>query len=116
MKWLLKFAAIVVANSIALWVAHHYIVGFNITGTIIEYVKIGGLLTVLGLFAKPLLKLVLSPIIILTFGLALIAINALLLYVLDILSKNLTIDSIEALVLGTLVISAVNFVFNLIFR
>ena len=53
-----------------------------------------------------------TPIIILTFGLGIIAVNALIIYLLDILMVNITITGLVPLVYGTLVISLINMAIN----
>jgi uncharacterized membrane protein YvlD (DUF360 family) len=70
---------------------------------------------------KPLLALVLGPIILITLGLGIIIVNAIILYLLPILANHLdflrgsiTIQSIPALFLATIIVSVVNFVIHLI--
>ena len=109
MKFLAKLILIIIANAAALWVAIKYIDGFGISGGAEEIISIAIVLTALNFFLKPILKLVLGPIIVLTLGLGLILVNAIVLYLLDLISKNLNIEGILALLYGTILISAVNF-------
>ena len=113
MRLIAKLIVIIVANALAIWVAAKYIDGFSLTGGIREIIIAGAIFTLLNFFLKPILKLLLGPIIILTLGFGLILVNALILYILDISSPNLTIEGISALVYSTILIGVINFVFHL---
>ncbi len=113
MRFLAKLVLIVGANTAAIWAAGKYIDGFHIAGNLYEIASIAVILIALNFFLKPLLKMVLGPIIVLTLGLGLILVNAIVLYVLDLFSKNLAIDGVRPLFYATILISAVNFVVHL---
>lgn len=112
-KFLAKIFVAIVANAIGLWAAAAYIPGFKLTGEFRDIIIIAAILTALNFLLKPILKLILGPIVVLTLGLGIVVVNALILYVLDILSKNLTIETIPALVFSTVIIGLINFVFHL---
>lgn len=109
-----KIVVAVLVNALGLWAAAKYIPGFSVGGGYEGLFVLAAILTVLNFTLKPVLKLLFGPIIILTLGLGLVVVNALVLYALDRFSTNLTIDTIPALVYGSLVIGAVNFIFHLI--
>lgn len=113
MKFLAKIVVAVAVNAFALVAADAYIPGFVLSGDFKQLLTIAAILTALNFFLKPVLKLVLGPVIVLTLGLGLIVVNALILYLLDILSKNLTIQTIPALIYGGLLIGVVNFITHL---
>lgn len=102
-----------VANALALWAAATYISGFHLEGDLKELAIIALILWGLNVFLKPVLTLFFGPIIILTLGLGLIAVNAFILYILDLISENITIENTQALLLGTLLIGVINFIFHL---
>ena len=52
----------------------------------------------------------LSAIIVLTLGLGLVLVNAIILYLLDFLSENLMIETIPALLWGAVIIGFLNFI------
>lgn len=116
MRWLSKIIFLVAVNALGLWAAGKYINGFHLNGGLKELLSIAVILTVLNLVLRPILKLFFGPIIVITLGLGLIVVNAIILYVLDFLSVNLTIDTITALLYATLLTSAINFVFHLATR
>lgn len=114
MKALAKLIIAVIANAAGLLAAGYLIKGFVIIeADILNLALLALVLTVLNLFLKPFLKLLLGPIIILTFGLGLIFVNMTILYILDILFKNLTIEGIGALIYSSIIIGLINFVFHL---
>jgi len=98
------------ANLFSLWTASYFVPGFIISKDTQSFLIIGLLFTLINLFIRPLLKLVLSPLIILTLGLGIIVVNAVVLYLLDYFSTNVSIIDIPSLVYATLIISAVNLV------
>ena len=69
--------------------------------------------TFVTLIIRPIIKLVLTPVIILTFGLFNLVITDGLLYIVDKYSQNLTISGLPALIYGTLLITIINIIFRL---
>ena len=97
------------SNLIALLLAGTFISGFEISSNIVNLFIVAAIFTLINLYIRPLVKMILSPIIILTLGLFTLVINAGMLYLLDIFSVNVTIIGIESLIYGTLLIAAINF-------
>lgn len=112
-RWIAKIVVAIVLNAIGFWLAIKYISGFSVSGDFKQFLAIAVLFTALNFFLKPILKLVLGPIIILTLGLGVVIVNALIIYILDIFSQNLTIETVLALLYTTLIMSAINVVFHL---
>lgn len=113
MKSLAKLIVAIVANAAGLLAAGYFVQGFVIDASMQNLLVLAAILTVLNFFLKPFLKLLLGPVIILTFGLGLILVNMTVLYILDALSANLTIENIAALVYSSIIIGLVNFVFHM---
>ncbi|MDP2599062.1 MAG: phage holin family protein [Candidatus Liptonbacteria bacterium] len=114
MKFIGKLVAHTLANALGFWAAIKYIPGFTITGDWEAFFVLAFALTILNFVLKPILKMILGPIIILTLGFGLILVNALILYGLDRFSTNLTIETIPALIYSTILIGLINFLFHLI--
>jgi putative membrane protein len=118
MKFISRFLFSIFSNLLAFFIAIRFIKGFVVSGdstTIFDVsvpvlLVVVALFTVINLFIRPIIKLILGPIIIITFGLGILVVNALMLYLLDSFSKNVTIQGLEPLVYATLIISAVNLV------
>ena len=100
------------SNFIALLLAGNFIAGFQISNDLVNLSIAAAVFTVINLYIRPLIKMILSPLVILTLGLFTLIINAGMLYLLDILSENVTITGIEPLIYGTLLITGVNFLLH----
>mgnify|MGYP001567012517 CR=1 FL=1 len=101
---------------LALWLASMYIEGVVLTGGYWEIALAGIVFSLVNFILKPILKLALGPLILLTFGIAAILINMGILKLTDTLLPQLDIMTLGALVLATLLMSAVNIVLHLVFR
>ena len=99
---------IILGNSVALYVASFFVTGFNVIGGIKEYLFAGVLLGLLNKIAKPPIKLLTMPLIILTLGLLLVATNALMLWLVHYTFDFIIIESITALVWATVIVAIVN--------
>ncbi len=116
MGLLKRIIVLIIANVAALWAASYLIQGFHIESTWWSFLSVSLLLTVAGLIIKPILKLIFSPLIIITLGLFTLIINAVVLFVVDIFSANLDIQGWSPLMYATLLITAVNIIFSLMSR
>ncbi len=120
MHWLFKLLIMVLGNAFALWLANKYVPGLVLNATIGQLIVIGLVLTLLNFFLKPILTLILGPLIVITLGLGIIVVNAIVLFVLPILANridflhgSIMIQDVMALFLTTLIVSAVNLVIHL---
>jgi putative membrane protein len=113
MKFLAKIVLAVIVNAGALLVAAYLLPGFELRGNFLDIAWMALVLTALNYVLKPILKLILGPIIVLTFGLGLILVNVLVIYLLDIFSPNLTIQGALTLLYASLLIGVINFFFHL---
>ena len=119
MHWFARLVIIVGGNALALWLANMWVPGFVLNGGAITLILIALVLAVLNFLFKPLLTLVLGPIIILTLGLGVLVVNALILYILpiiadhiDFLHGSIIIQNIPALFFATLIVSIINFIIH----
>lgn len=111
MKILQKFALLLVANAIALYLATRIIDGVSIPLALESFALVVAVLSLIHLFIRPLIKIILTPLIILTLGLANILVNALTLYLLDLILPSVAISGLWPLFLTTLVVSIVSTIF-----
>ena len=98
-----------VSNLVALWAASRWVSGFAVSNDLRSYLWVAAILTLLNIFIRPILKLVLTPIIILTLGLGIIIVNMIIVFILSNISSDVTLGGIEALFFTSLIISFVNF-------
>jgi|SRR3989344_1575218 len=116
MRFLAKLILAVVVNAVALLAADAWVTGLTLTGGYGGLLTVAAILTLLNFLVKPLLKLVLGPIIVLTLGLGLIFVHVLVLAILDFLSPDLSIGNVSAYFVTALIIGLVNFSFHLLTR
>lgn len=113
-KLISRIIIIFVINLIGLALAAYFVNGFSLSSDPVTYLKVAAIFTVLNLFIRPILKLLLSPLVLITFGLGILVVNALVLYLLyRVYPIGVSIDmsaGLYPLVYATLIISAVHFV------
>ncbi|MFH1346829.1 MAG: phage holin family protein [Spirochaetota bacterium] len=100
------------SNVVALLAATYFIEGFVIESGFNNLLLAAVVLTFINALIRPIIKLILTPIIFLTFGLGVIIVNTLMLYLLDKLLPSITITGILPLFYATLIISVVNLIVN----
>ena len=100
----------------AIWAAASVVSGVTFDtshwGGVVLVALVFGVVNVL---LKPLLTLIGLPLILLTFGLFSLVINAALLQITDALTASLTVDGFWPAVLGALVVSVVSWLLELFF-
>ena len=109
---MMGFIIRILGNSVALWIASWFVAGFIFSGGIKEYVMAGVVLGLLNMIIKPIVKFISFPVIILTLGLFIIVINALLLWLVDYIFDFITISNVMSLVWATIVIAIVNMIIS----
>jgi putative membrane protein len=109
----------VLINAAALWVAVAIVPGLDWNGgEWWKFLLVAIAFSLINTYIKPILRIVTIPISILTLGLFLLIINALLLLLLDAISKQLrlgfTVADFWAALLGSIVISIVGWVLSMV--
>ncbi len=112
MKFIRSIIFHIFSNAIAILAAAYFISGFSFSGDFIALSIAAAILTGINLILRPILRLLLGPLIILTFGLFTIIINAVTLYLLDILSDPLIIEGYISLLIATILFSIINAIVN----
>jgi len=98
------------ANVLALYLADLWVAGFAVSGGWQGYLIAGLVLGILNLIVRPILKIISTPLIIISLGLFLIVINAVILWFTSQLTHYIIIENLIALLWATLIIAAVNFI------
>lgn len=112
----------VVITAVALWLAVTFVDGLGLaTGDLHPVVVYLGLAVVFGLVnavVRPIVKLISLPLYVLTLGLFMLVVNALMLWLTGWISEQtsygLTVDSFGAAFVGALIVSVVSFVLTLV--
>ncbi len=108
MRFILHFIISFIGNAIALVLAAHFIGGFSLMPDLVSIASVAVLLTIANVVIRPILRIILTPVIIITLGLFNLVLNAGLLYAVDILSSSLTISGLPTLAYATILITVVN--------
>lgn len=109
-----RIVILLIANLTALLAADYFIDGFEIIKTPEQIVIATVIFTALSIFIKPILKIIFSPIIIITLGLGILIVNAVILKTLDFLSSGVIISGIKELFYATLIISGINIIVSIL--
>jgi len=113
MKLIFKIILFIIVNALAIIIAAHLVKGFNFEGNLTDLTIAAAIITLFNIFIRPILKLILAPLITLTFGILAFVINAGILYLLDKFSPSITINGLSPLIIATIIISFVNILVNL---
>ena len=98
------------ANILALYLADLWVAGFAVSGGWAGFIVAGLVLGILNLIIRPILKIISFPLIVVSLGLFLIVINAVVLWLAAQLTNFIAIENLIALLWATLIIAAVNFI------
>lgn len=102
------FVVRILGNSLALYVAFYLVPGFVVKGGPKEYLMAGILLGLLNTLVKPMLKIVTLPLIILTLGLFILILDAVMLWAVDYIFDFVIIQDAWALIWATIIVGIVN--------
>jgi putative membrane protein len=117
---MVKFILRVVANSFSFWVAALVLDGVNLEGNFIQILLLGVVFGLVNALIKPFLKLISTPLIVLTLGLFTLIINTLLLlfteWLMSLLSDPpvLQIDGFLNALLASVIISLISWLLSLL--
>lgn len=100
-----------IVNGLGLLAARIFIPGVSLVISIENLALVAAALTLLNLILKPVLKFILHPFVVITFGLFLIVINMGLLWLIDFLFDPLEFSGLAALFWTTIILSVLNFIF-----
>lgn len=106
---IISFFLHIVANGLAILIAVRFIPGVVYSYEPISLLKIALILALANAFIKPILKLLFSPLILLTLGLFTIVINIFLIWLVVYFVPELSISGITAYFWTMIVISIFNF-------
>lgn len=112
-------------NGVAIWLASEWVKGITIHGPdnttsdkILVIAIVAVIFTIVNALVKPIVKLLSLPLVILTLGLFLLVVNALMLWltskITETTSYQLHVDGFWAAVLGGIIISLVNWVLGVL--
>ena len=105
-------------NAAAIYVAVVIVPGLGFTGEWWKLLIVAAIFSLVNTFLKPVLRILTLPLTLITFGLFLLVINALMLLLTGAVSSELslgfTVDSFLAALLGSIVISLVGLALSMV--
>ncbi|MGH3016002.1 MAG: phage holin family protein [Gaiellaceae bacterium] len=106
-RFLISWAVLAVAFAITSWLLD----GMEVSGGVWGYIWVSALFGIINAILGTFLRLITLPLILLTFGLLAVLINALMLQLTDALSSHLTIDEFWwTAIWAAIILSLVSFV------
>jgi len=108
----MRFIVQILTNGLAIFLADYLLPGFVFEGDILTLFIAGLILGLINFFIRPIVKLMASPLIVLSLGLFILVINMGLLWLLEYFVDELTITGLWTYLWGTLIIGLVNMVFG----
>lgn len=98
----------IMVNAVALWVAAALVSGITLEHGFWKVLLVAVVFGIVNAFIKPVVIVLALPAVVLSLGIALLAINALMLLITDSLTAALEVDGFGDAVLGAAVISIVS--------
>ena len=108
----MRFIIQILTNGLAIFLADYLVPGFIFEGDILTLAIAGLILGLINVFIRPILKLISTPLIVLSLGLFTLVINMALLWLLEYFVPELIITGFWTYLWGSLIISMVNLVFS----
>jgi putative membrane protein len=107
---IIRFILRAIFAGLGLWIASRYVHGIAVTN-MAALIEAAVLLGIVNAIVRPIVFILTLPFVLITFGLFLIVINALMLELVAVFIKGFTVDSFFwAAILGSLIISLVSWV------
>ncbi len=110
----------ILINAAALWAATRLVAGISFDGDWRLLFAVALIFGVINISVRPLLKLLTLPILVITLGLFIFVLNALMLWltgaVSDALDLGFHVDGFQAAFVGALVVTVVSFVLSIFVR
>jgi putative membrane protein len=114
----MRFLLRLLATAAALWVAVLLVPGITFTGTWIGMLVVALVFGLVNAVIRPILKILTCPLVVLTLGLFVFVLNALMLWIASEISQALGIgfdvDGFWAALIGALIVGLVSTVLNLL--
>ncbi|HVX20324.1 MAG TPA: phage holin family protein [Acidimicrobiales bacterium] len=112
---IVRLALRLVAIAAVFYLVAHVVPGIHVKSGFGSLLWVAVLFTVVNAVVGPILRLLTLPVIVLTLGLFLVVVNALLLALTAWISSDLAVDNVGAAILGGLIVGVCSWVAELVF-
>jgi putative membrane protein len=113
----MRFLIRLIITAVALWAAVELVGGITYTGPLYKLLIVALVFGVVNAFVRPILTVLTCPLIVLTLGLFVLVLNALMLWLTSELSNALGIDfrvdGVWAAIVGGIIVGVVSAILNL---
>ncbi len=113
---IIRFLFRIVANGLAILAAARFVPGVVYSYEPLSLIKIALILALVNALLKPILKIIFSPLILITLGLFTIIINVFLIWLAAYFAPELSINGFSAYFLLMIIVSFFNFIISAIAR
>lgn len=105
-----------IINAVAIVITAYVVPGINVTQDLVPLFIVGAVITILNMLIKPVLKILSLPFILVTFGLFILVVNAIVLSLAAWLAgPSFNIDGVFPAILGGVVMAIVNMILERVF-
>ena len=98
----------VAVNAVALWVASGLVSGITLEKRLWKILLVSAIFGLVTAFVRPVAKLLSLPLIVLSLGIFILVINAVMLLITDALTRSLQVDNFVSALWGAILISLVS--------
>lgn len=106
----------IIANALAILASRQLVLGVTFQYEFLSLIKIALMLALVNAFLKPIIKLITSPLILLTLGLFTLIINLFLIWLVDYFALELSISGFAAYFWTMIIVSAFNFIVSAVHK
>ena len=107
--FLIKFILRIIANGLGVFAAVYFLPQYiSFTGSWIDYLIVGAILAIANMIARPILKIVSAPLIIITLGLFLVVINMIILFGVDYFVEQANINGFMGYFWISIILAIIN--------
>jgi uncharacterized membrane protein YvlD (DUF360 family) len=110
MKLLANILVALIGNTVGLLLIGRFVPHVFVSTDLGHFLVLVLSLTVLGLVVKPIFRIILGPVIMVTLGLGLVLVYAILLFILDFFSPSLSIQGVLPLFYSSVLLGATTFI------
>ncbi len=101
------------SNIVALYGAAYFVPGFIVSPPVQNFLIAAAALGALNVFIRPIIRALMTPLVWLTLGLGIIAVNMIMLKILDFILSQITIQGLFPLFWSALIVGIVNWIIHL---
>ena len=112
----MHFIIRLLVNALALWLIAKYVPGFTMTGGIWTPIIAALIFGIVNALVRPIVLLLTLPITVVTLGLFIIVVNALMFWLVTWITPNFKVSGFGPALIGAIIMMIVSYIVNAIFK